>query len=360
MPPLNITFELPTEIDEGLSSGKFERIGGVIREVASKQVIAWLRELSSTVPQGASLSKISQILPAQTVLSLGISTVGFGFVIQRLGELEKRLQKLQKQVEKIDEKIELGFYANFRAALDLAINAFRMSHLENRRSSALQAINRFLEAEHFYSSYTDRLLEQGSEIAAEYLLTLSLSYIAEIRCYLELEELDTAQRRFQEGVDRLLCQTRKSIELLLTSNPAVYLQPKLKDQINLRRLTQIYQWINPEFDENSVFNAQRENLFNLARDLSIMQDSVGIKALRILSSGYSPLVLLSKDELLKKMRTMELIIENCNRFEAYATEVKAIFQLGMSFQDWLKLAPTEPQPEGSNLMYIIPSEPLAL
>ncbi|MBE9017827.1 hypothetical protein IQ272_17095 [Chroococcidiopsidales cyanobacterium LEGE 13417] len=36
----------------------------------------------------------------------------------------------------------------------------------------------------------------------------------------------------------------------------------------------------------------------------------------------------------------------------------AIAQLGISFQDWLKLAPAEAKPENAELMYIIPSAPL--
>jgi hypothetical protein len=44
----------------------------------------------------------------------------------RLRELEKRLQQAQEVLNKINYKIDLGYYANFRAALDLAVNAFTM------------------------------------------------------------------------------------------------------------------------------------------------------------------------------------------------------------------------------------------
>ncbi len=91
--------------------------------------------------------------------------------MQRLKELEQRLQQAQEILNKINRKIDLGFYANFRAALALAVNAFTMSKPQNRESSAMSAINRFLEAEHHYTDYTDAELEQGSQIADEYLLT---------------------------------------------------------------------------------------------------------------------------------------------------------------------------------------------
>ena len=54
-------------------------------------------------------------------------------------------------------------------------------------------------------------------------------------------------------------------------------------------------------------------------------------------------------------------IETNNRFESYQTEIRAISKLGISFEDWMKLAPaSEVPPEGTNLMFIIPVEPLAV
>ncbi len=53
-----------------------------------------------------------------------------------------------------------------------------------------------------------------------------------------------------------------------------------------------------------------------------------------------------------------MVETNC-RFEAYQAEVAAIAQLGISFHDWLQLAPaTEEKPEGAELMYVIPSKPI--
>lgn len=58
------------------------------------------------------------------------------------------------------------------------------------------------------------------------------------------------------------------------------------------------------------------------------------------------------------MEVMESMLETYNRMESYQSEVKAIAQLGISFHDWLKLAPSEAKPEAAELMYIIPSAPL--
>ncbi|MEH1855658.1 MAG: hypothetical protein V7L11_29250 [Nostoc sp.] len=422
--PVTATFMLADWIIKGIADGTLERVGGVIREVGSKHIVTWLREqVSSTGNQLGELGRsmqltqgILQVNSAVSILNLGVSVIGFAVILQRLKELEQRLQKAQKLLNHINRKIDLSFYANFCAAIELANNAFTMTKIENRRSSALQAINRFLEAQHIYTEYTDIEIEQKSQIADEYLLTLSLAYLAEARFYLELEEHDTALRRFQEGSIVIRSRIQKYVKLLLTYNPAIYLQPQFRGQIDLRRLTRIYQWLDPILDENAVFDMQRMNLFILAQDPnnakwveSIPDFSRHVEKSNLLTpfptgegEKFKVSLLLGerfrerfstyreKSEsipaaiwdskvdwvgkaiwddpkpqiyarLPKTLEVMESMIETNRRFESYQTEVQAISQLGISFHDWLKLTPsTEVKPDGAELMYIIPSKPLEL
>jgi tetratricopeptide (TPR) repeat protein len=368
--PVTVTFMLADWIVKGLKDGTLERVGGVIREVDSKRVITWLREVNSPPPQEIFLATqgILQVTSAVSILNLGVSVIGFAVIAQRLKELEQRLQQAQKVLNNINRKIDLSFYANFRAAIELANNALTMTNTENRRSSALQAINRFLEAQHIYTEYTDIEIEQKSQIADEYLLTLSLAYLAEARCYLELEEHDTARRRFEEGAKVIRSRIQKYVKLLLTFNPAVYLQPQFRGQIDLRRLTRIYQWLDPTVDENAVFDMQRMNLFMLAQDPNNLKWVESIPA-AIWDSKVDWVGKAIWDDpkpqiyarLPKTLEVMESMIETNRRFEAYQTEVQAISQLKISFHDWLKLTPsTEIKPDGAELMYIIPSKPLEL
>jgi hypothetical protein len=427
MDPLTVTFAIAAPIAKGLASGIYERYGGVIRDTATKQVVTWLREYAPNPGQGnlspssepnnfinlvlaganataaganaAIASKgfadvndrlggieqqisglqyglqqaqgILQVTSAASILNLGISVMGFAVIAKRLRELEERLQQAQELLTKIDRKIDLSFYANFRAALDMAMNAFTMSKPENRERSAMAAINRFLEAEHIYTDYTDQELKLGSQIADEYLLTLSLAYITEARCYLELEEPDTALRRFQEGSKVIRSRIKQYVDLLLTSNPAVYLQPQFKETIDLRRLTKIYQWLDPGLDEAAVFELQRENLFSLG-GTSSPASSAWVKSLppailsrvEVQGGWFGP----SEEELKKEadkrlpqiLEVIESMVETNRRFESYQSEIEAIAQLGMSFQEWLQLKPSEAQPEGAELMYILPFKPLEL
>ncbi|AFY50727.1 hypothetical protein Nos7524_5002 [Nostoc sp. PCC 7524] len=419
--PIQIAFALAPHIAKGLSDGSLLRVGGVVVDATTKQVVTWLKEITpnslkptlnqssnsvlnlavsgaNLVASGANAAVIRkglsdvnerlggieyqleelgqnlrltqgilQVTTAASILNLGVSVMGFAVIAQRLKELEERLQEAQELLNKINRKIDLSFYANFRAAIELAINAFTMTKLENRRSSALQAINRFLEAEHIYTDFTDIEIEQQSQIADEYLLTLSLAYLAETRCYLELEEHETALRRFQEGARVIRSRTQKYVEILLTSNPAAYLQPHFKDQIDLRRLTKVYQWIDHNLEENAVFEMQRENLYKMAQDPNKWVESLPVAILsrvEVQGGWLGPNVGDLKREADKRLpqvlEVIESMVETHRRFESYQTEIQAISQLGISFHEWLKLTPTENQPEGSELMYIMPKTPLQI
>lgn len=398
------TLSIPEQIAQGLSNGTYERVGGVVREVGSKQVVAWLREnlksdsvfsnssaLSSATIAANNLSTmVNNLSNIASTLNLAVSTMGFALVLKRLGEIEQQLGQAQEVLQAIDYKIDLSFYANFRAALDLAFNAFTMTNSETRKMSAMQAINRFLEAEHHYTKLTDIEIANGSQVADEYLATLCLAYITEVRCYLELEELDTARRRLQEGTSVVRPRFEKHINTLLTSNPAAYLHPSLKGQIGLEQLTKIYQWIEPGVAEAVIFDRQRDNLFKLAlrpeewvdslpQAILIPKPSSQTKMLNGLAnqsrkfigslpgkiSKFSGSKTDSHEKTTQSLEkeiynhlpaTMELMgsmVENFNRLEMYEYEVTAIHQHGLSFQEWQELAPDSTGKENeTDLIYV--------
>lgn len=43
-----VILDIPEAILRGLQNGTYERIGGIVREVASKRVVAWLRETGAS------------------------------------------------------------------------------------------------------------------------------------------------------------------------------------------------------------------------------------------------------------------------------------------------------------------------
>lgn len=342
-----VTFEIPAWIAEGLANGTFERVGGVVRRVADKKVVAWLRE-GSQVTQN-----ISNLATPAAILNLGLTSMSFAIILHRLNEVEKRLQDAQKLLARIDTKIDILFFANFRAALDLAINAFSMMKADNRKSSALQAINRFIEARHQYLVLTDTALAERNQVVDEYLSVLALAYVSEAQCYLELEEIDTARRVLQAGSEALRSRVVQYVSILLTSNPAAYLHPELQGLIDLRRLTAILRWQNPELDENAVFELHRTNLFELARNPQSWIDSLPPAVWNerldedntawFWQRGWKQLTGTSRKEvriferLPVVIEQIEAMIEDTNRVDGYTLEVQTLQGLGVNFHDWRQL-----------------------
>jgi hypothetical protein len=198
-----------------------------------------------------------------------------------------------------------------------------------------------------------------------------------------LEELYTDYRQLQKGRDKLRPLFEKHIETLLTSNPAAYLHPSLKEHhIDLKRLTKIYRWLKPGVDENKVFEMQRDNLFKLAKDTEEWKKSLppaillSVKSsffstehlMNFLSTGAKRLKGVVVKDLKKPpkdldddmfallpaaMNSIELMIEQFSRFESYLAEIQVIQNQKMSFQQWRDLTPRdEIGKQKSNLYYI--------
>jgi hypothetical protein len=375
---------LPTSIQAGLASSTYMRFGGTIRETATGRIVALLRDTGPSI--SSQTLALLQIGSAASVLNLGITTIGFAVVLKRLDELERRLQSAQKLLHHIDTKLDITFYGNVRAALDLATNALTMTNLKHRESSAMHAIAMLAKARYHYTALADLHLDQQSQFVDEYIATLTLAYVAEARCYLELEEADAAQRIIERGTSEVGTRARQHVQTLLTSNPAAYLHPKLRGTIDLRRLTPVIRWLDPTLDENGVFDAQRENLFAIARkpeewiqrlpraiwdpkvdqlDQGVALPGLGRVNLKDWGVGWLGSGESTEDRVLQRlpaaMLTMEALIEDARRLASYQTEVQVIRQLGVSFQDWQRLLPNSSVPDNeSELTYLVLSEPLMI
>jgi hypothetical protein len=401
MDAVKITSSLSDLLTQGLDSGALERIGGMIREVATRRIVAFLRDLSPL--QGAASELVGFLAsgPGVGVLNLGVATMGFVVLLTRVNTIEQRLQRTQELLDQMNQKLDLAFYANFCAALNLADNAFGLRDPENRDAHAMQALGRLMEAKHHYAALVDAQLTSGAHAVDAYLETLCLAHVAEARCYLELEELAMAQRLLDEGCDALRARLRQHVQALLTSNPAAYLHPNLKGKVDLRRLTHVYQWLDPSLDENTVFEGLREQLCDLIQypekwvetlPPAVWDPSVAVRekeappqpgkkfelpwvgrhlaklrdlelptlAQRLPGLGR-PRELDVYGHLPTVMETIEGLIEDASRFNAYRAEVHAMQHTGIGFREWRQLRPPPDEPDDqSGVICINLVEPLAL
>lgn len=368
---LTVAFDIPPQIAQGLANQTLERVGGVIRNAQTKEVVAWLRESSNgSITQAPPLLNIGT---TASILNLGVSVIGFTIVIEKLHDLELQLKDIQQVLNKINRKIDISFSANFRSALTLANNAFQIQNIESRRNYTLSAINKLLDAEHIYTDLVDQELAEQSPAINEFLQLLILAYVAEARCHLELEEMPMALQSIQKGLQNLRPRIEEYIRILLTSCPAIYLHPELQ-VVDLQRLTRIYRWLDPSLNESLVFEKLRYKFFKLYRDTDEWHTDKWTKKLppAIFMKNQVELELKSAFKYWANVRDaafqslavaiskMESMIEDFNRIESFQYEMKVIEKLGITYQDWLSLDSNEVQPEMKGLKFITMSQPLTL
>jgi hypothetical protein len=264
---LGASSALASRILSGLDSGKYERIGGVIRDKNSKQTVAWLRSMSDgpavcSTGQNA-LGSLIRLNAAASTLNLSITGVGFVLVMQRLDAVEQRLVHISKILEGIGRRIDLSFCANLRAAIELARTAFAMNDEHNRRIAAAQAINRFLEAEHLYLALLDQELNDASA-AGPLVSAIVLASVGAARCYLELGEIETARRNLHECAAALEPRINRYYDAVVRVNPTIYMHPLLAEQITLERLTNLMRRQRSGLTEGQVFEELREQMWQTA------------------------------------------------------------------------------------------------
>lgn len=351
--------EIAGKIIAGLNAKILERVGGVIRRVDNKQVVAWLRTMSEGQPIDATvlsnLGPLLQLNVATSVLNLAISAIGFAVVIKRLDAIEGQLATISTILAGINRKLDLSFYANFRAALELARTAFGMREETNRRISATQAINRFLEAEQHYLGMLDNELQVGSPAVSPFLNTLFLAYVSTARCYLELGETETAWRHFQEGGATLSTRMKQYYTSIIGVNPAIFLHPALADSVSLERLTRLLRHYDASLTESSAFESLRKAVWETAshnpetwlRRLPACIWNHDVDGREKIGFGHRHR---SGDEMLKQVlprlpeafTQVESAQESLGCIEGYGIELKYLMDHNIEYSAWqqIELPPT--------------------
>ena len=108
MSKIQVFFEIPQSILNGLSTGYYERVGGVIRDAESKRVVAWLEEVvdinkettGQTLPNlPKALANSQQLMMGLQVTNLAVSAVGFAMVYNKLQKIENSLERVESKVD---------------------------------------------------------------------------------------------------------------------------------------------------------------------------------------------------------------------------------------------------------------------
>ena len=320
---IDVTFEVPGWITEGLNTGSLFREGGVVRRETG-EIAMFLREssgLSRELAAGylspspllssqlSSLQALSIASIGMQALNLGISAIGFVVVAKKLNKIESKLNQIHQeidglsvQVEWISRKQDLAMIAKMEGALETADRAIHASSNDLRRNSLMAAMHELTEVSKFMRHCLNGLVSSevylsNPQLFDLYYRTWVCCRAAIIQCELLLDENDLALR---------------DVENTIRENEAI------------RTDYTDYLCNSPEFKLLAIMSALKKYLTS-RNGQKIVLESDGVKFLR-----SKPLI-----------KTGELILDTHQQLKGYHLEIDYVRRNGITYRDWMNLGESE-------------------
>lgn len=347
MSAIEVLLTVPDWVQSGLTLGQFERVGGVVREVSTGRVVAWLRDGVAAVTDGSpvahSVLHIAGVLSsAGFVLNLALTTASLSSILVRLGKLQSGVGLLQSELER-ERDIE------FQNALEDARDAVEMTNEAARQQRANNAISALRKSSvQLHQAYSDSHDTQRHVDAAGFLVREMYAVSAMVRCYLELDEVEVARQRLSERITSLQHSTRQLVASLLGDHPAAYLHKDIPDAI-VRRFSRVAEWYYEKPFVEVILTDLRPDFWNddaLTTENAIIADI----ARRLRRSSTTP-----QKSRYQQLDLIESLIENIRRVEGFELELRSMRLMGLSFVEWANLTGSE-----ADFSVIIPEVPLNL
>jgi len=403
MPVIEVLLRVPLKIAAGLASGEYERVGGVIRNSANKQIVAFLREggklqnnpdpasaltrfLFQSLLQSSKLANVGDV--TQQVAALSKLVGSFGTIdgvlraaniaatarshhlltlrlrsIQNMLTFSTRMGMLQLAMTSLGLILMLKHYADLEATLKKvfaeAMDVSLQSKLRIDSNSALEAAEVVMGAKDGYykesmAAFLDYLLinarerilsdfhkvryerEKRNHMEASQQLLAKAIHLDEtrIRAFLEVGQDELAHNVASNRLEKYRKETQNLIGILLGKHHkrAIYFYKKVSDR-DLQRYLLIEQWLRGEEDILwDIVLKQRNQYWDDAVKKTIDPDG-GI----ILPGKPAPK---PSTRHLDALEQAETAIENFQRFEGFALELKSIGRLGISLREWEALENT--------------------
>ena len=352
MSSIEVLLEVPPAIAQGLANGTLERVGGVIREVGSKQIVVWLRE-------GGKIASNPNILTGLVQATGGVGSVATGILntvvsahshdlikkeIARQGimlgtmgilniaisgcnllMMIHRFQALKKQINDIYESIVEEFNRDRQVRLASTLNQVR-DMLEAKGDSYKQDSPRLTHeldnAREDILWDVDNLHKNSQlQMIQDYLLLAMQVDIFRIRCFLETNEVELARTRLKERLKDYRKRTHEFVHKLLGVYRARYFHTSVEPD-DLQRYIRIEGWLRRKDDVlMDVIEKSRKDFWNQ----DAIQDIIPGRSLPGRPSE-KPI------HHLTALAQAALLIENFQRLEGFEDELAAIERLGL--KEW--------------------------
>ncbi len=303
MLPLEVVFDVPPVIVRGLATGALERVGGVIREQGTKQVVMWLREgaqiannanlaggvlksllnvgsggltgvavgaldavvaanrHSQVMQQFGALTNLIGVVGGIGVVNLGVSAVSLAAILKRFSDIEKQAAGLYEEFMNFQNaNLQAGLVAATAAA-----TAGEAGDFENQRAYARLALNRLWLAR-------VRLLDRVRELELKGDNDLLLAHLSQamqvdaiqIRCYLDNDDVANAKRHLTDALGVYRELSRMAVHRVLGTNRAVYFHQTVSND-DLWRYIRICKWLTYKAEQSHQNQLCAECHINLPR-----------------------------------------------------------------------------------------------
>lgn len=270
---INVLFDVPALVAQGLMNGSLERVGGVVRDSSSKQVVMWLQEGGSEVskalanpPLAGGANALAAANPLLATANLGVSVAGFAMVLQQLNRISDQIRAVEAKVDRVSHKLDDQALAQLKAGINACQNAVELNDPTLRIQMAGQALTTLHAARQFFNQQVVRSAGKAEASSAEYVGLAFVALAAEVQTYLQLDEGVKAARTLAQGLDELRPGLTQLMNAVLDCT-CHYLKPEFAGEVDLDLML----WIHNGFRRmkckpgESVEQLSASELFEIMR-----------------------------------------------------------------------------------------------
>ena len=236
---LNVVFDVPALVAQGLMNGSLERVGGVVRDSSSKQVVMWLQEGGSQAskalaqpPLAGGANALAAANPLLATANLGVSVAGFALVLQQLNHISDQIRAVEAKVDRVSNKLDDQALAQLKAGINACQNAVELQDPTLRIQMAGQALTTLHAARQFFNQQVVRSAGQAEAASADYVGLAFVALAAEVQTYLQLDEGEKAARTLRQGLEEIRPGLTQLMNAVLDCS-SHYLKPEFFGDVDL-------------------------------------------------------------------------------------------------------------------------------
>jgi outer membrane murein-binding lipoprotein Lpp len=358
---INVLFDVPALVAQGLMNGSLERVGGVVRDSSSKQVVMWLQEGGSEVskalanpPLAGGANALAAANPLLAAVNLGVSVAGFAMVLQQLNRISDQIRALEAKVDRISHKLDDQALAQLKAGINACQNAVELQDPTLRIQMAGQALTTLHAARQFFNQQVVRSAGKAEASSAEYVGLAFVALAAEVQTYLQLDEGAKAARTLSQGLDELRPGLTQLMNAVLDCT-CHYLKPEFAGEVDLNLMLWLHNGFrrmkckpgesSDQLTASELFDIMRPHITKVFKSHEdwhgeipqVVVDTSGVRDWWIgpLNQGTDTgaRFRLVKEELTKGLNKIVALVEAHDRLMAQVLQLEEMERLGLKPTD---------------------------